>query len=339
MLGPVEETADVEEPATPLPSGSASTTPADSSDGEQKLKFTESPTPFPVSSPASDPITTKPKETHSMQCVIENKPRLKTRKRTEVRKKFVSKSLTVKREGLGLPSGLLVTFIEEERKMQAVDELAVETADAKNALESYQYNMRDKLSGNSEFVKYGLPKDVERLTKMLEEARDWLYGEGESQSKSVYVDRLTALQQIGDPICWRKAEGDGRPSAIRALESSIAQWEAFSSETDENSSHIEKVEREKMIAKCKEARDWLGSLREAQEAKELHVCPCLTVAGIVGKQKELIDFCTAMINKPKPPPEPAGKSKDPAPPRSRAPPAPQNKQHVPPTPSSHDQQS
>jgi hypothetical protein len=314
MSETVEETVEVEEPVPPPASSTpaaASPTPAQApSDGAQSPKPDESQAPAQTQAPAPvpAPVPAKPGESDA---AAEKQP-AKTRKRTEVRKKVITKSLVVKREGLGLAKGLLQTFIEEEGKMQAADKLAHETAHAKNALESYQYGMRDKLSANNELSKYGLPEDVKRLSKMLEETRDWLYGDGESQSKSVYVERLKALQAVGDPICFRKAEADGRPVAFRDMESALYQWEAFPSTTDEKYSHIELADRDKISARCKEVREWLVAQRKAQDALPLHANPTATVAAIVSKQKELVEFCTPIMNKPKPPPpkpaEPAEKS-------------------------------
>ena len=37
----------------------------------------------------------------------------------------------------------------------------------------------------------------------LEDTENWLYEEGEDQRKQVYVDRLAALRNVGDPVVRR----------------------------------------------------------------------------------------------------------------------------------------
>ena len=76
--------------------------------------------------------------------------------------------------------------------MQAADRLEKERADAKNAVEEYVYEMRDKLySSLDKFVKEG---DKETFCSLLTATEDWLYDEGEDQHKHVYVDKLAELK-------------------------------------------------------------------------------------------------------------------------------------------------
>jgi molecular chaperone DnaK (HSP70) len=264
MLEVIEETVEIEEPATPPPQPQAPSTttaaatsppppPADpatvpptTATPEQPSQATSPSPPPPASaSPqpqqptpeaAATPMATDEKPASPAPVTPAGQPEAK-RKRTEVRKKVVRKDVSVKQETLGLAKGTLQKMFEEEAKMQAADKLAKETADMKNAVESYQYTIRDKLSG--ELAKYGTPEDVAKLKRELDDARDWLYGDGEAQTKGIYAERLKKMQALGDPICRRKAEADARPAAIRELESATAQWAAFVATKDEKYSHIE----------------------------------------------------------------------------------------------------
>lgn len=59
---------------------------------------------------------------------------------------------------------------------------------AKNALEAYIYSLRNKLyEGLEPYLK---PADRDALAGRLSALEDWLYDEGEDETKSVYVAKL-----------------------------------------------------------------------------------------------------------------------------------------------------
>jgi hypothetical protein len=55
--------------------------------------------------------------------------------------------------------------------------------------------------------------DREALSAQLSSMEDWLYDEGEDETKSVYVAKLAELRAKGDPIAARAAEDETRPGA------------------------------------------------------------------------------------------------------------------------------
>jgi molecular chaperone DnaK (HSP70) len=72
------------------------------------------------------------------------------------------------------------------------DRLEKETADAKNSVEAYVYDMRGKLFEiYQNFITDG---DRDKFLKVLDDAEGWLYEDGEDQSKNVYCDKLASLK-------------------------------------------------------------------------------------------------------------------------------------------------
>uniref|UniRef100_A0A3Q3E5G8 Heat shock protein 4 like n=1 Tax=Labrus bergylta TaxID=56723 RepID=A0A3Q3E5G8_9LABR len=114
-----------------------------------------------------------------------------------------------------LESDVLNNFVEYERQMVIQDKLVKELNDAKNAVEEYVYDLRDKLCGIYE--KYITEEDSNRLTLMLEDTENWLYEEGEDQPKPVYEEKLQALKRFGQPIQDRHREHEDRPRAFEEL--------------------------------------------------------------------------------------------------------------------------
>jgi heat shock protein 4 len=82
--------------------------------------------------------------------------------------------------------------LEKEGKMAAQDKLEKERADAKNAVEEYVYEMREKL--DAQLQNFISEKDKESFSSLLTRTEDWLYDEGEDEQKNVYVDKLAQLR-------------------------------------------------------------------------------------------------------------------------------------------------
>ena len=107
--------------------------------------------------------------------------------------------------------------------MNYQDQLEREKADARNAVEEYVYNMRDKIEYSlSEFIS---DKDKDEFKAILNSTEDWLYEDGEDQPKKVYVERLTDLQKYGSPMVKRQNEFEERPRAFDELGSRIVHYE------------------------------------------------------------------------------------------------------------------
>jgi len=221
----------------------------------------------------------------------------------------VKKNVVVKSQSLGLNKKEIDQFTEAELQMAAEDKLAMETAEAKNHLETYQYTMRDQLTASSYGSEkplscFGEEKEVADFVKKLEGVRDWLYDEGDDQTKGVYTQKLAELKKVGDKFIRRKTEYDMRPPAIADLESRIRFWActAAPDNKDEKYSHIDAAEREKVRSKCSEVGSWLTAQRNKQDSQALYLDPVLPVQQITDKRSELDRFASSIMNKPKPPP-------------------------------------
>lgn len=84
----------------------------------------------------------------------------------------------------GLSREDLKAAMELEANMAMEDRLLLETADKRNELEGYLYSMRDKLEGNlKSFIADG---DKDKLKNMMNDAEEWLYGDGFDSTKKQY---------------------------------------------------------------------------------------------------------------------------------------------------------
>uniref|UniRef100_A0A3Q1F283 Heat shock protein 4 like n=1 Tax=Acanthochromis polyacanthus TaxID=80966 RepID=A0A3Q1F283_9TELE len=148
-----------------------------------------------------------------------------------------------------------------QRQMIIQDKLVKELNDAKNAVEEYVYDLRDKLCGMYE--KYVTEEDSNRLTLMLEDTENWLYEDGEDQPKQVYEEKLEGLK-------------------------------------DERYLHLV-AEEMNTVEKCvNESMGWMNSKMNAQSKFAITQDPVVKVADIIAKIQELENVCNPVINRPKP---------------------------------------
>ncbi|XP_003962711.2 heat shock 70 kDa protein 4L [Takifugu rubripes] len=200
-----------------------------------------------------------------------------------------------------LDTSVLNDFVEYERQMIIQDKLVKEQNDAKNAVEEYVYDLRDKLGGVYE--KYITENDSKQLTLMLEETENWLYEDGEDQPKRVYEEKLEALKRLGQPIQDRHREHEDRPRAFEELGKKLQVYMKFLDsfkQKDERFMHLN-VEEMGTVEKCvSDSMGWMNSKMNAQSKLSITQDPAVKVADIIAKIQELEDACHPVINRPKP---------------------------------------
>ncbi|CAB1337651.1 unnamed protein product [Coregonus sp. 'balchen'] len=176
---------------------------------------------------------------------------------------------------------MLNLFVENEGKMIMQDKLEKERNDAKNYVEEYVYDMRDKLHGRLEKCVSEADRDV--LSLQLEDTENWLYEDGEDQPKQQYIDKLVQLKKLGQPIQERYMESEERPRAFDEMGKQIQMYMKIveSYKTKEDINKVDKMVNEAMI--------WLNSKMNQQSKLSLTVEPA-----------ELYSACNPIVTKPKP---------------------------------------
>lgn len=80
----------------------------------------------------------------------------------------------------------------------------------------------------------------------MHRAQDWLYEEGEDESKGVYEAKLKELQAIGEPLLHRAREAEARPAASSALTSTANRLIAVATANDAKHAHIPQDDKDKV---------------------------------------------------------------------------------------------
>uniref|UniRef100_A0A8C2FAM8 Heat shock protein 4 like n=1 Tax=Cyprinus carpio TaxID=7962 RepID=A0A8C2FAM8_CYPCA len=179
-----------------------------------------------------------------------------------------------------LDQDVLNNFVEYEKKMIIQDKLEKERNDAKNAVEEYVYDLRDKLCGIYE--RY----ESNRITIMLEDTENWLYEEGEDQEKEIYQDKLFELKKFGEPIEERYREHEGRPRAFDELGKKIQLFMKavdVYKQKDERYQHLSPEEMSVVEKSVCEALGWMNTKMNAQSKLTVAQDPAVKVAEIIQK--------------------------------------------------------
>ena len=225
-------------------------------------------------------------------------------KETKKTKKIVKKAdLSVVSQTTALSKALMDQYAEKESQMASNDRLIFATEAAKNSLEEYGYEMRDKIEGA--YGAYIDPSIKEKFCSDLNTVVDWIYDEGDDQPKSVYVEKLESLKKVGSPVVERYREAEERPRAENALRATLQRLTEEAMSSDEKYSHIPPQDKQDIVDRCDRARRWLDEQLAKQEKVPKHDTPIVLSRDIAQEESAVVAFATPILNKPKPAPKPA----------------------------------
>ncbi|CAN0878272.1 Heat shock 70 kDa protein 14 [Linum grandiflorum] len=243
----------------------------------------------------------------------EKPTQMETDSKAEAPKKKVKKSIVRISELVhgGLPPVDLQKAVEKEFEMALQDRVMEETKDKKNAVEAYVYEMRNKLGDI--FHDFVTEPEREEFLSKLQLVEDWLYEDGEDETKGVYVAKLEELKKQGDPIEHRYKEHSERGSVIDQLAYCVNSYREAAMSTDPKFEHIDMADKQKVLNECVEAESWLREKKQQQDSLPKYANPALLSADVRKKAEALDRFCRPVMTKAKPaPPKPATPEAPPA---------------------------
>jgi len=202
-------------------------------------------------------------------------------------------------------------LMEKEFQMIANDKLEQERGAAKNSVEEYVYDLRNKLC--TEYEDFVKSDDMDNINSMLSKTEDWLYEEGEDEKKQVYVDKLAELKKFGAPIAERYTEYSLRPEIVKQFGGSIQQvrkayeqWE----KKDEKYEHISEEDMKKVLKAIEEKQSWLDQQIGLCNNTPKFENPPVTCAKFRAEKQTFETSISPILNKPKPKVEPPAEQKD-----------------------------
>merc|ERR1712038_125213 len=196
-------------------------------------------------------------------------------------------------------------YFEKEVSMSNIDRVVKETADMRNELESYVYDMRDKIISESQLAPYGTDSEKSAFSTALETTENWLYEEGFDAKKSVYAEKLGDLKKFGDPLVMRQKESQARPGAMSVLQRTVEKYQNWvnTSMNDEQYAHITDDEWTKAREVCDSTSSWMYDAMDKQGSLSPSDNPAVTVAEINAKSNEITKTISPIMHEPKPKPK------------------------------------
>jgi heat shock protein 4 len=152
---------------------------------------------------------------------------------------------------------------EQESAMIMEDKLVADTEEKKNELETYIYEMRNKI--DDQYSEFANEDEKTKLKAKLEASEDWLYDEGEDATKAVYIAKMDEIRAVAGPIVQRYFD---KVEAERAAAQAEADAEAAKKAEMAKAAREAALAQEAAATKDEEMTDAEGTKPdEVEEAK------------------------------------------------------------------------
>merc|ERR1719319_1492245 len=224
-------------------------------------------------------------------------------KETKTRTKKVS--LNVEYEGCDVSP-----FNEEEmtaakKKLLDLDDAdrsVMETAEAKNELESYIYDTRGKFDDlYDEIEKIATEEQKEAALKPLSESEDWMWEvESEDESAGLFKNRLRQTRKLADEILERLSEFEKRPETISEAQNLIEAAKGGLQQLEEEMTWVPEDDRNKLKEKVETYEKWLTEKMEAQEKLADTESPAFKCKSVLKRAEEFTKLKDRLLKWPKP---------------------------------------
>jgi len=208
------------------------------------------------------------------------------------------------RHTAGLTHGQIKQFLELEERFIKEDLYVAEVAYTKNALESYIYDSRAKLSES--WKDFSSEQEKSDFNNLLTKSYEWFETEGsEDQSLNAYKSKLDPLLVFGNKFQKRLFEFEERPSAIETLLTTIetCKAKAIASQQEEAYAHIGKEKLESITIECERVFNMTNEKLEEQNSLGKSDDPVIISGDLRERAKNLTKFCEDILNTPKPKPK------------------------------------
>ncbi|KAL2200392.1 Hsp70 protein-domain-containing protein [Corynascus similis CBS 632.67] len=168
----------------------------------------------------------------------EEKP--KTRK---VKKQVRKGELPIVSATQSLEQSVKNAVIEREAAMAMEDKLVADTEEKKNELETYIYDLRNKL--DDQYADLASEEEKEKIREKLTASEDWLYDEGDDTTKAVYIAKMDEIRALAGPVVQRHFEKvEAERQALQAKLEAERAKKAAEAEAARKAAEAEKAQQE-----------------------------------------------------------------------------------------------
>jgi hypothetical protein len=196
----------------------------------------------------------------------------------------------------------LIASVHNLRKLREADDATIALAVALNKLESYIYGTRDAFENNEDIPTVATPETIELVKEALQRAEDWLYDNEEPESPEKYNKKLAELQELADPVFFRRSELTERPKVLELIEPLLKNMKkSLAKELSwQNTTAI--------LESIDEFETWLKERQDVQEKQSLTEDPAFTSIDVRRRMDPIVKTFEAMKRRIKPKPKPKPKA-------------------------------
>uniref|UniRef100_A0A7S0Q2K2 Uncharacterized protein n=1 Tax=Coccolithus braarudii TaxID=221442 RepID=A0A7S0Q2K2_9EUKA len=201
-----------------------------------------------------------------------------------------------------LNSTHIAVAVAANKKLLEAEELRRLNAEAKNQLESYIIDTRDKMSSDEVVEQVSTEEERDTIREEFSKMEDWLYEEGMDLAAGKYRTKKRELEKLAAPVFLRATEMEARPrvvqGALDAVNFTLTLLTTWAAERPE----VTEAERETVSGMCANFTQWLDGVQEAQAEKPLSEAPAFLSSEVTAKLEPLEREVRRLIKKPKPRP-------------------------------------
>jgi heat shock protein len=202
----------------------------------------------------------------------------------------------------------VTTFSFAQGKMISNDRQEKERVDARNALEEFVYENRNKLQNGGNLFEYIDDQSREDICRQLEDVENWLYEDGECVEREVYKNRLDELNKKIDPVKLRHDEYEGQQQAfndlghaIQMAHKAVQQYRSGDPRYD----HLTETEMLNITEAAEKTQKWFEDARGKLSTVKKTQDPPVKLVDARHECQTLTTCVNSVINRPKPrPPTP-----------------------------------
>jgi len=191
-----------------------------------------------------------------------------------------------------------------------LDRRVLETGAAKNALESYIFEARNRFYDEEEIEKVSTEEQQEAALAPLQDAEDWLWDvEPEDESAGLYKNKLRTIRELADKIFGRAYQYKHREKAVIDAYDTLEVTRGIILKLQDDMPWVPEEDRTKLAEKIDKMEKWLKEKVEEQEGLDVTEEPVLLVEQISKKLEDPTKFADKLLRRPKPKPKKKKKDK------------------------------
>ncbi|KAI9115670.1 hypothetical protein K1719_013339 [Acacia pycnantha] len=186
----------------------------------------------------------------------------------------------------GMTKAEILEAHEKELLLTQQDRAVERTKEKKNSLESYIYEMRNKLFDT--YRSFASEQEREGISKSLQDTEEWLYEDGDDETEGAYSGKLEDIKKLVDPIENRYKDEEARAQATRYLLKCILDHR-------KSVDSLLPQDKELIINECNKAEQWLREKLQQQDSMPKDNDPIIWSSDIKSKAEDLKSLCQQVL--------------------------------------------